>query len=83
MKLTPEEIARLAKKTVEARPAYINCEDWLHMVGEYVEAQGSEEKLMTERMLMVRQHAQDCPDCQIELELLQGLVDQNRTQDGA
>ncbi len=79
MKLTPEEIARLAKKTVEAKPAYVNCEDWLHMVGEYVEAKGSEEKLLTERMLMVRQHAADCPDCQTELSLLQDLVDQGRT----
>lgn len=77
MKLNPDEIARLAKKTVEAKPAYVTCEDWIHMVGEYVEARGQEGAVLSERMLIVREHARDCPDCQAELKLLVDLVDRD------
>ena len=74
MKLDPEEVARLAKLTVQAKPAYVKCEDWLHMVGEYAEALQRKENVLTERFQMVREHAKDCPGCHQELELLVELL---------
>lgn len=77
MKLNPEDIARLAKMTVEAKPAYVDCESWLHMVGEYVEASQRGDDVSDERSMIVRQHAEDCPKCMEELEHLRELLADN------
>ena len=74
MKLNPEDITRLAKMTLDARPAHVTCEDWLFMVGEYVEARASGGDVSGERSAMVRQHAKDCPKCMEELESLERLL---------
>ena len=75
MKLDPEQIKRLAKLTVDAKPPHVNCEDWLHMLGEYVEAAQRGEPLTSERFLVVREHARDCPPCMQELRALEELLD--------
>jgi len=75
MKLDPEEIKKLARMTLGSKPADVSCEDWIHMLGEYVEAAQSGGDLTTERMRIVWQHAQDCPPCMDELEALRPVVE--------
>ena len=74
MKLSPEDIRKLAKMTLEARPAEVSCEDWIHMVGEYVEGSKGGADLTEERMRTVWQHAKDCAPCMDELHALEGLL---------
>lgn len=75
MKLNPDELRKLAKITLDARPAHVSCEDWIHMLGEYVEAaQAGEDLATSERMRQVWQHAKDCPPCMDELRALEKLV---------
>ena len=75
MKLTPEDIRKLAKMTLQAKPATVSCDDWIHMVGEYVEGAKQGEDLQSERMRSVWQHAKDCPPCMDELKALEELVE--------
>ena len=73
MELDPETIRKLAKMTLETKPKEISCEDWLHRVGEYVEAGGAK---LDERLEVVERHASECPSCQEELEALKGLLEE-------
>lgn len=72
MKLTPEDIRRLAKMTLATCPSGIDCEDWIHAVGEYVELHNSGQPL-SDRMRAVAKHAELCPHCADELEVLKEL----------
>ena len=74
MQLDPETIRKLAKMTLRTKPNELSCEDWVHMVGEYVEAtkQGT---TLSERQAMVAEHAKDCFSCREELEVLRQLLE--------
>ena len=74
MKLDPETIRKLARMTLETRPEEISCEDWVHRVGEYVEAAGKEE--LGERLRVVERHAAKCTSCAEELAALRALLDE-------
>ena len=76
MKLTPEDIKRLAKLTLATRPEELSCEDWLHAVGEYVE-RDRDGVAPCERMQAVARHAELCPECADELEALKELARQD------
>ena len=73
MKLDPEDIKKLARMTLQSRPADMTCEEWVHCVGEYVEAtrDGAEPP---EELRAVLVHAEDCPECMDELEALRALL---------
>jgi hypothetical protein len=73
MTLDPDKLRKLARLTLETRPPEIGCGDWIHRVGEYVEAtrQG---RALDERLLAVERHAKACPSCAVELEALRKLV---------
>ena len=73
MPLDPEKIRKLARMTLETRPEGICCGDWIHLVGEYVEAKRSG-RVLDERLLVVERHAQACRSCADELEVLRQLV---------
>ena len=73
MPLDPEKIRKLARMTLETRPEGICCGDWIHLVGEYVEAKRSGREL-DERLLVVERHAKTCRSCADELEVLRKLV---------
>ena len=73
MALDPEKIRKLARMTLETRPAGICCGDWIHLVAEYVEARRKGDAL-DERLLVVEKHAKACPSCAAELEVLRRLV---------
>ena len=72
MQLDPETIRKLAKLTLETKPKEISCDDWIHRVGEFVEAEGRPD--LDERLRVVDRHAADCPSCAEELEALRGLL---------
>ena len=74
MNLDPETIRKLAKMTLETKPEHISCEDWIHRVGEYVEAQRSGTP-MDERLRVVEHHTVECKSCAKELEVLRDIVD--------
>jgi len=76
MPLDPETIRRLARLTLETRPHELSCEDWIHRVGEYVEATRSGAAL-DERLRLVEQHAAECPSCEEELETLRRLLNES------
>lgn len=73
MALDPDKIRKLARMTLETRPEGICCGDWIHLVGEYVEARRRGDAL-DERLLVVEKHAKACPSCAAELEILRRLV---------
>lgn len=75
MKLDPETIRRLAKLTLETKPDEITCDDWVHRVGEYVEAKRSGGDLDA-RLRVVEEHASSCTSCSEELEALRGLLEE-------
>lgn len=52
----------------------LSCDDWIHRVGEYVEATRRGAAL-DERLRLVEQHAAECASCQKELEALRALLD--------
>ena len=74
MKLDPETIRKLAKLTLETKPGDITCEDWVHRVGEYIEATGRGDDL-DERLQVVAEHTRDCVSCARELEILRELLE--------
>ena len=74
MKLDPEIIRRLARLTLDTKPDELSCEDWIHRVGEYVEATRSGTKL-DDRLRLVERHAAECPSCERELETLRKLLE--------
>jgi hypothetical protein len=74
MKLDPQDIRRLARFTLESKPADLSCDDWLHMVGEFVEAERSGAGL-NERHQLVARHVEACGACAQELEALRELLD--------
>ncbi len=78
MKLDPEDIRKLAKMTLDAKPEAVSCDDWVHMVGEYVEGARNGEDLATERMRTVWEHAKDCPPCMDELHALEKLIESEK-----
>ena len=82
MKLDPETIRKLAKLTLETKPEEITCDDWVHRVGEYVEAKRSGDDL-EERLRVVEDHASSCKSCNEELEALRGLLDDDGGTGGA
>jgi len=73
MPLDPEKIRKLARLTLETRPEGICCGDWIHLVGEYVEAT-RRGRVLDERLLVVERHAKACRSCAAELEALRRLV---------
>ena len=73
MALDPEKIRKLARMTLAMRPEGIGCGDWIHLVGEYVEATRSG-RALDERLLVVEKHAKVCRPCADELALLRKLV---------
>ncbi len=73
MALDPDKIRKLARMTLETRPEDICCGDWIHLVGEYVEAT-SRGRVLEERLLLVERHAKACRSCADELEALRKLV---------
>lgn len=74
MKLDPEIIRKLAKQTLDIRPGGINCEDWIHRVGEYIESSRSGAPI-DERLAVVERHAAECPACTRELDALKKLIE--------
>ena len=74
MELDPETIRKLAKMTLETKPEEISCEDWVHRVGEYVEATRKGETLDA-RLRVVEQHGKDCRSCGQELEALKAVLE--------
>ncbi|MEX1024630.1 MAG: hypothetical protein WD226_06085 [Planctomycetota bacterium] len=74
MQLDPETIRKLARFTLETRPEELSCDDWIHMVGEYVEA-AQRGLPLNERQARVARHAAGCATCHAELEVLRELVD--------
>jgi len=73
MKLDPETIRKLAKLTLETKPDEITCDDWVHRVGEYVEATERGEEL-EERLRVVEAHTVQCTHCAEELEALREIL---------
>lgn len=73
MELDPETIRRLAKLTLSTRPEELSCDDWVHLVGEYVEATESNAEL-TPRQKLVELHAEGCVSCQAELQALREIL---------
>lgn len=73
MSLDPELIRKLAKTTLDTKPKEISCEDWVHRVGEYVEAVAGDAEV-DERLAIVERHAAECPSCADEMEILRDLV---------
>jgi len=74
MQLDPETIRKLAKLTLETKPDELSCDDWVHRVGEYIEATKNGVEL-SERLLLVERHAADCKSCAEELDALRALLD--------
>lgn len=76
MNLNPDDIRRLAKFTLESGPEGLTCEEWLHAVGEYVEARraGEVDLAANERLRRVALHVEECRHCAEELEVLEGLL---------
>ena len=74
MQLDPETIRKLAKLTLETKPDEISCDDWVHRVGEYVEASQRGEDL-DERLKVVDTHAEHCKSCAEELDALRGMIE--------
>ncbi len=74
MKLNPDDIRRLAKFTLESGPDEVTCEQWLHMVGEYVEAEQRGEADGPAHA-QVAKHVAACTHCAEELALLRELLD--------
>lgn len=81
MPLDPDTIRRLARMTLEARPDDVACADWIHRVGEYVEAQQRGQPL-DERLQQVERHTRLCRVCAKELELLRALVEEEDAGEG-
>lgn len=75
MKLDPETIRKLAKLTLETKPDEITCDDWVHRVGEYVEAKERGEEL-EERLRLVETHTEQCTHCAEELEALRDILEE-------
>lgn len=75
MQLDPETIRRLAKLTLESKPHELSCDDWIHRVGEYVEATRRDAPL-DDRLRLVEEHAAECPSCEQELRTLRALLDE-------
>lgn len=73
MDLTPEDIRKLAKMTLANRPEDMTCEEWVHRVGEYVEATHAGAST-PEKLRAVEAHAEACPECMDELEALKALM---------
>ena len=78
MKLNADEIKKLAKMTLATKPESMSCEDWMHLVGEYVEC-AHRGDAPSDELLAVKQHAEDCPECMDELEALQDLLDEDES----
>lgn len=74
MKLDPEDIRRLARFTLQSKPEELSCEDWLHSVGEFVEAERAGTPL-EERHRLVAKHVEACSACAQELEALRELLE--------
>jgi hypothetical protein len=74
MQLDPETIRKLAKITLATRPDELSCEDWVHMVGEYVEASRRGAPL-DDRHRLVANHTEECASCKQELDALRSLLD--------
>ena len=72
MKLDPETIKKLAKLTLETKPEDISCDDWVHRVGEYVEARRAGREIDA-RLRVVAEHATHCKSCKEELQVLETL----------
>jgi len=60
----------------ETQPDEISCDDWVHRVGEYVEAQRRGDPL-DERLLVVDKHTEECTSCAEELDALRGMLDED------
>lgn len=73
MKLDPEDIRRLARFTLQSKPEELSCDDWVHMVGEFVEAEKTGGEL-SERHQLVAKHVEACGTCAQELETLRDLL---------
>jgi hypothetical protein len=73
MKLNPDDIRRLARFTLDSKPDELTCDEWLHRVGEYVEA-GAAGGSLSERHEQVARHVDACPSCAQELEVLRDLL---------
>ena len=73
MKLDPDSIKKLAKMTLASCPGDMSCEEWVHLVGEYVEATHGGAPT-PEKLRAVETHAQDCPECMDELDALRELL---------
>ena len=80
MKLTPDEIRRLAKLTLATKPEGLSCEDWIQQVGEYVEATSRGDE-PSESMRAVEEHALRCPPCMEELEAMRKLIADEESSD--
>lgn len=80
MPLDPETIRKLARMTLESRPEGVSCSDWIHRVGEYVEATRRGAAL-DERLREVERHAALCPTCGEELAVLRALLEESEEAD--
>jgi len=74
MQLDPETLRRLAKMTLETRPDGLSCEEWIHLVAEYIEATRRGTPL-DERLRRVEEHTAGCPSCAEELDVVRRLLD--------
>ena len=75
MELDPETIRKLAKLTLETKPDEISCDDWVHRVGEYVEARRRGDTLDA-RLQVVDKHAEHCASCAEELDALREMLEE-------
>ncbi len=75
MKLDPDTIRKLAKITLETKPEGLSCDEWVHLVGEYIEAKKQPSPL-DPRLAQVAEHAEGCAHCEEELRMLQELLDE-------
>jgi len=74
MKLDPEDIRRLARFTVRSKPDELTCDEWVHLVGEFVEAERAQVELKA-RQRLAASNVEGCPACAQELEALHGLLE--------
>ena len=76
MQLDPETIRKLARLTLETKPEGISCDDWIHRVGEYIEARRRGDAL-EERLLVVERHGYECESCGEELATLESILEED------
>lgn len=74
MKYTLAQLRQLASMTAATETAEIDCDEWLGLVGRYVESVRSG-RLPPEELAGVVQHVEVCPDCREELEALLRTLD--------